>query len=134
MPTPLRFAAPERPPVTLKIEPLPEVQTEEADEIAEATRAAAAVSNASIFGDFSDFNFAVPNTSDLDRAFDTIDPAKVDSVSDITENTESDANAVPQGPPPIILSDDYLNEPRAEDIMPFFRLPSVPSKATYRKQ
>ena len=130
VPTPLRFAAPERPPAVLKIEPLPEEIIEEAatDETA-TTETSATGLPGGFFGDFGDFNFALPSTSDLDSSLAELDPAN-DSTAETNPNEEDQ----PKGPPPIILNEDSMRGDRAEDIMPFFRLPSNPSSATYRKQ
>ena len=130
VPTPLRFAAPERPPAVLKIEPLPGEATE--NNVADDSAAPEADSSglpSSFFGDFSDFNFAIPSTSEFDNAVSGPAP-------DFDPSTEANTaeEAKPKGPPPIILNEDSMRGDRAEDIMPFFRLPSNPSSATYRKQ
>ncbi len=132
VPTPLRFAAPERPPVVLKIDPLtPEGEDPEAGSANSADPAASAAGlPGSPFGEFGDFNFALPNTSDLDAAI-AGEPTNPDAQTANDATAEADK---PKGPPPIILNEDNLSGARPEDIMPFFRLPSVPSKATYRKQ
>ena len=128
VPTPLRFAAPVRPPVTLKIEPLPETASDAAkiDEAEAAAQAAAAAQADSFFGLPNDFNFNLPSTQELDATLAEIEQDNV--------TLERTIDSRPEGPPPILLSDETMMGARPEDIMPFFRLPSVPSKATYTKE
>ena len=128
VPTPLRFAAPERPPVVLKIEPLPETEQEISDAAeAEAAAQAASASQAeNFFGLPNDFNFSLPSNTELDATI--AETQKDDVISTRPEDSR------PEGPPPIMLSEESMIGARPEDIMPFFRLPSVPSKATYTKE
>ena len=131
VPTPLRFAAPERPPVVLKIEPLPETDQQiadaaEAEAVAAAAKAAATAHTNGFLDLPNDFNFSLPTTTELDASI----AATVSS--DVTPTRPEDSR--PEGPPPILLSEETMIGARPEDIMPFFRLPSVPSKATYTKE
>lgn len=115
-PTPLRYAPAERPPVVLKIEPLPE-------EVAEQEKAEA---RAEIQRQFEDpiFDFDLPTTYDINKAIAELDNEPEEEIEEVE----------PEGPPPIILPEDAMPGAQTQDIMPFFRLPSAPSKATYRKQ
>lgn len=126
VPTPLRFAAPERPPVVLKIEPLP---SEEEIEDAAADPSSREVSNvpAGLFGNFSDFNFALPAAPQLNP-----DPSDPSHTAAPQNNDHPDDPQRPL-PRPILLEDESLRQTRPEDLMPFFRLPSIPSQATFEK-
>lgn len=72
--------------------------------------------------EFSQFNFDLPSTTELDQAIAEINAA----------NEKAQEEMKPSGPQPIMLSDDIGGSARPEDIMPVCRLPSAPSKATYR--
>ncbi len=126
VPTPLRFAAPERPPVVLKIEPLPG-EDESEDEATESANNEVSNVPAGLFGNFSDFNFALPTTSQLNP--DLRDPLPA---TDPETNANPD-EPQPNLPRPILLEDESLRQTRPEDLMPFFRLPSIPSQATFEK-
>lgn len=116
-PTPMRFAAPARPPVVLEIEPLPEAEPASPNPAADSSATTTAP-----LADFTDLKF--PTTTQLDDAIAQVPTATAPSPNKTT----------PGGPPPILLSDDPIPGARPEDILPFFRLPSLPSSATYQKQ
>ena len=113
---PLRFAAPPRPPALLPITPLPEeelpspppIPTEVSEETPPSSSVAA-------------LEDETPETSSL------TDPGE-------SPELPTDTTPVPASPPPIMLIDDYIDSARPEDVLPFFRLPTAPSSATYRKE
>ncbi len=122
-PTPLRFLPAERPPAVLAIEPTAEelaAQAEAAQAEAETQAANQLITEAAT--EFR-FDFNLPSSSELDATLD-----------DIAEEARAAESARDSGPPPILLPAHSIPGTRPEDVLPFFRLPSNPSKASYRKE
>lgn len=109
---PLRFASPELPPAKLAVPPLPE-------EIAALTPVETP---------------AEPEPDALSDLTPLAEAVMANGLPDDQPTADSAAETEPVGPPPIILPEDTLRETNPVDILPFFRLPSAPSRATFRQQ